>query len=147
MQWIPRTFEELTPSELYDIMKLRQDVFIIEQECIYPDIDGYDSKALHFLGKSENELAAYARIFKPGLKCEESSIGRIVVHPGFRKQGYGKKLVQNCINYCRNNYTGTGIRIEAQSHLQKFYTDLGFSPEGEIYPVDGIPHVQMVRQN
>jgi len=147
MQWITHTFEELTPSELYEIIKLRQDVFIIEQECIYPDIDGYDNKALHMLGKSKKELVAYARIFEPGLKYKESSIGRIVVHPDFRNRGYGKKLVQNCINYCRKNYIGTGIRIEAQSHLQRFYENLGFVAKGEIYPVDGIPHVQMIQQN
>lgn len=147
MNWILKTFEELSTSELHDILKLRQDIFIIEQTCIYPDIDGADTKAHHYFAYDNNTLVAYTRIFAPGIKYRESSIGRIVVSPDQRGTGLGKELVANSIVECNKLYRNENIRIEAQAHLEKFYNDLGFISEGEIYIVDGIDHQEMVFTN
>lgn len=145
IKWSVYPFHTLSSRQVYDILKLRQEVFIIEQDCIYDDIDGYDPEAQHLCGYMEQVLVAYARIFGPGLKFKEASIGRIVVNPEKRSHGLGKELVTRANEYCRQNYEDTAIRIEAQSHLQKFYNELGYRSVGNIYPVDGIDHIQMIR--
>lgn len=145
MTWIIKNFNDLSPEELYAIAKLRQDVFIIEQECLYDDLDGLDKQAYHVWAMLEKELAAYARIFPPEIKYKEASVGRIVTSPSYRKQGLGKRLVKKCIQFCESKFPGKPIKIEAQSHLQKFYKALGFIPEGDTYIVDGISHIQMIR--
>ncbi|MEP1151741.1 MAG: GNAT family N-acetyltransferase [Balneola sp.] len=138
-------FENLTPHQLYDLLKLRQDVFVIEQQCIYEDFDGYDDKSIHFLIYEENEIAAYSRIFAPNIKYkDESSIGRIIVANQFRGGHHGKILIQESINYCLNNFPDSIIRIEAQAKLTDYYSKLGFNPDSEIYEVDGIDHLQMI---
>ena len=144
MNWVIKTFEQLSAAELHDILKLRQDIFIIEQTCIYPDIDGADPKAHHIYSYGEQELAAYTRIFAPGIKYTESSIGRIVVSETKRGSVLGRKLVKESISECLKLYPKTPIRIEAQAHLEKFYNELGFQSVGEVYIVDGIDHREMV---
>jgi len=136
--------DEMSSSELYDILKLRQDIFIVEQDCVYDDIDDLDGASQHLLLKIGNELAAYSRIVPPKVKFDEISIGRIVVKMKFRGYGYGKKIVLESFNHISQN-GHKAIRIEAQSHLVKFYENLGFKSAGEIYILDGIPHLQMVR--
>ena len=136
--------DEMSSSELYDILKLRQDIFIVEQDCVYDDIDDLDGASQHLLLKIGNELAAYSRIVPPKVKFDEISIGRIVVKMKFRGNDYGKKIVLESINRISQN-GHKAIRIEAQSHLVKFYENLGFKSAGEIYILDGIPHLQMVR--
>jgi len=145
MEWITKKFNDLSPEELYAVAKLRQDVFIIEQNCIYDDLDGLDDQAYHVSGFLNKQLVAYARIFPPGIKYEEVSIGRIVTSPSYRKQGLGKMLVKKSIEVCDSKFHGKPIKIEAQSHLQEFYKALGFIPQGDTYPVDGISHIIMIR--
>ncbi len=136
--------DKMSASELYNILKLRQDIFIVEQNCVYEDIDGLDDISKHLLLKVGNELAAYSRIVPPKVKFDDISIGRIVVKEKFRGNGYGKKIVLESIH--RIAETGhKSIRIEAQAHLLQFYQNLGFKSAGETYILDGIPHLQMTR--
>lgn len=141
------TFKELSLPELYDIMKLRQDVFIIEQNCIFPDIDGYDKKARHLILYDGEKLAAYLRLFAPGIKyADEVSLGRIIVEKTYRGTGTGRLLIETGIEYSVSLFGTIPIRIEAQSELREYYNTYGFKEEGEVYIVDGIPHLQMVYQ-
>lgn len=145
MKKIISSFDELTNVQLYDLLKLRQDIFIIEQNCIYPDIDGYDKKASHLLIYEHDELAAYSRIFAPDIKYNtETSIGRIIVSPKKRGGSLGKKLIEKSISYCITNYPKSDIRIEAQAKLKNYYSKFGFIGDSDVYPVDGIDHLQMV---
>lgn len=140
MKTIHKTYEELSNKELEDLFRLRQQIFIIEQQCFYEDIDGYDDKASHLLIYDEKDLSAYLRIFKPGIKYEEASLGRIVVAPSYRGTGLGEKLIRKGVKLCG----GGKIRIEAQAALINYYNQLGFKEEGEVYSVDDIDHIQMV---
>jgi ElaA protein len=145
MKKIISSFDELTNVQLYDLLKLRQDVFIIEQNCIYPDIDGYDKKASHLLIYEYDELVAYSRIFAPDIKYnKETSIGRIIVSQNKRGGSLGKTLIEKSINYCITNYPKSDIRIEAQAKLKNYYSDLGFIGDSDVYLVDGIDHLQMI---
>lgn len=142
MRIVYKTFEELSSSELNDAYRLRQQIFIIEQQCFYEDIDGADPKADHLLFYEGETLAAYLRIFPVGVKYEtEASIGRIVVDPNYRGLGIGPDLIMTGIENCK----GQPVRIEAQAALKSYYNKLGFKEEGEIYIVDDIEHLQMVR--
>ena len=144
MNWIYyKTFTDLTPEHLYAILKLRQDVFIIEQDCIYDDIDGLDQHSAHLLGIIDDQLAGYARIVPAGKKFREVSVGRIVVHRDYRNQGIGRILVQKSLQLLKEK-GNRSVRIEAQAHLEKYYTSLGFRKVSDVYEVDGIPHIQMV---
>ena len=146
IEWICKPFELLTADELYAILKLRSEVFVVEQQCIYMDADDKDQKCYHLCGWEQNELAAYARIMPPGLSYEEASIGRVVTNPLFRKQGAGKELMNKAITMTLQQFDTTRIRIGAQLYLLKFYTDLGFSASGKVYLEDGIEHIEMVYQ-
>ncbi|MAL17333.1 MAG: GNAT family N-acetyltransferase [Balneola sp.] len=140
MEIIYKPFSELSSSELEDVLRLRQNVFIIEQNCFYEDIDGFDEKANHLLFYEGNKLAAYLRLFPKGSKLDdEISLGRIVVDPEFRGIGLGPVLIKKGIQLSE----GEPIRIEAQAALTKYYNELGFTEEGEVYVVDGIDHIQM----
>lgn len=140
-------FEKLTPAQLYDILKLRQDIFMIEQNCLYQDMDNSDNKAYHLLVYEGEVLAAYLRIFAPGIKFKEASIGRIVVSPDFRGGSVGKELIRSGIRKTFDLFKDSDIRIEAQAALKNYYRQLGFVEEGEIYVVDDIDHLQMVLKN
>ena len=140
-----KRFNELSTHELYVILQLRSEVFVVEQDCVYQDLDNKDQDAFHVLGVLDNEIVAYARIFKPGDYFLESSIGRIVVKKEFRKFQYGYQLVQNSILFIENNLQQNMILISAQSYLTKFYNSLGFTQVGEEYLEDGIPHIKMLR--
>lgn len=144
MQWIHTTeFEKISAVDLYQILKLRQDIFIVEQNCIYKDIDDLDPHSEHIFLKDEKETIAYARIVPAGKKFEHASIGRIVVKKSQRGKGYGIEVVKRAIEilYARDVDT---VLIEAQNHLQAFYESLGFEKVSDPYPVDGIPHVKMI---
>ena len=147
MTTILAKFEELTPAQLYDVLKLRQDIFMIEQNCLYQDMDNSDSKAYHFLMYKGAVLAAYLRIFTPGMKFKEASIGRIVVSPDFRGGSLGQKLIRSGIRTTFELFEGAHIRIEAQAALKNYYRQFGFIEEGEVYEVDDIDHLQMVLKN
>lgn len=141
MKVIYRSFEKLSSKELMDALRLRQQVFIIEQTCFYEDIDGADPKAEHLLYYDEDQLAAYLRVFPAGVKYPgEASLGRIVVAPEYRGTGLGPKLIRDGLSRCECD----SVRIEAQAALKGYYNHLGFKEEGETYIVDDILHLQMV---
>ncbi|RYH76247.1 GNAT family N-acetyltransferase [Flavobacteriaceae bacterium 144Ye] len=139
-----KTFQELTTQELYDILQLRSKVFVVEQDCVYQDIDGKDQKALHVLGYKNNVVVAYTRIFKPGDYFEKASIGRVVVAKKERQHKYGYDIMEASIQAIKEHYNETNIKISAQCYLNKFYNNLGFKAIGEDYLEDGIPHIAMV---
>ena len=140
-----KRFNELSTHELYTVLQLRAEVFVVEQDCVYQDLDNKDLDAYHVLGVLDTKIVAYARIFKPGDYFLESSIGRIVVKKEFRKFQYGYQLVQNSIQFIENNLQQNTILISAQSYLSKFYNSLGFTQVGEEYLEDGIPHIKMLK--
>ena len=140
-----KTFEDLSKQELYDILALRAEVFVVEQDCAYQDPDGKDMKALHVLGKDDTKLVAYARIFAPGEYFEQASIGRIVVQQDYRSGGLGKSIVLAAQKAISESYNTDQIKLSAQSYLKDFYEDMGYKPSGEEYLEDGIPHVAMIR--
>ena len=139
MTWEIKEWSELSIKEVENIFSLRSEVFIVEQECVYQDIDGKDQRAKHVLGKKNNEIVAYARIFKPGDYFKEASFGRAVVKKSERGKGVGDDLVDNCLK----NIKEKEIKISAQSYLKSFYGKHGFIVKGEEYLEDGIPHTAM----
>lgn len=140
-----KTFEELTKQELYRLLQLRSEVFVVEQDCVYQDMDGKDQKALHVLGFKEAKLVAYTRIFKPGDYFKEPSIGRVVVDKNERAYKYGYDIMKASIKAILENYSTSLIKISAQVYLKKFYTNLGFKAIGETYLEDDIPHIAMIK--
>ena len=139
MIWEVKEWAELSTSEVENIFSLRSEVFVVEQDCVYQDIDGKDRKAKHVLGKKENDIVDYARIFKPGDYFKEASFGRAVVKKSERGKGIGDDLVINSIN----NIPEKEIKISAQSYLKEFYGKHGFVAKGDEYLEDGIPHTAM----
>lgn len=146
MQVSVKTFDELTTEELYQILRLRSEVFVVEQDCVYQDVDNKDQKALHIIGKKGDEIVAYTRIFKPGDYFENVSIGRVVVSQDQRKYGLGKQIIQASLAAVDQKFPKKPIEISAQSYLLKFYTELGFNAFGEEYLEDGIPHMRMLKK-
>jgi ElaA protein len=146
MNWILKPFAELTPKELYSILQLRNEVFIVEQNCAYQDLDNKDLKSWHLMGMEEGKLMVYSRLLAPGISYSESSIGRIVSSPSGRKKGMGKKIVEESIVQIKNLFKTDTIRIGAQLYLKKFYESFGFFQEGDIYLEDNIPHIIMLRK-
>jgi ElaA protein len=140
-----KTFNSLTRDELYNILKLRAEVFVVEQNCVYQDVDDKDQKALHVLGYKNNQLVAYARLFKPNDYFLYASIGRVLVVEKERQHKYGFELMQTAIMAIDIHYKTHTIAISAQEHLKKFYNNLGFFQQGEGYLEDGIPHIFMMR--
>ena len=141
-----KKFNDLSPLELYEILQLRSEVFVVEQDCVYQDIDGNDQKALHIIGTIENKIIAYTRCFRPGDYFREASIGRVVVKESQRKFKRGNQIMNNSIKAINDHYKTKIIKISAQCYLNKFYTNLQFKPIGEKYLEDGIPHVAMLRE-
>ncbi|WP_347923247.1 GNAT family N-acetyltransferase [Pontimicrobium sp. SW4] len=141
-----KTFQELTTKEMYDLLQLRQEVFIVEQNCIYYDIDGKDEKALHIIGKKNNKIIAYTRVFKPDDYFKEASIGRVVVSKEERQHKYGYDIMEASIKAVNDNFNETTIKLSGQTYLKKFYNNLGFKEIGEEYLEDGIPHILMEKK-
>lgn len=140
-----KKFEDIDSYELYDILQLRAEVFVVEQDCVYQDIDGKDLKAMHVIGYKNDKVIAYTRIFDSGDYFELPSIGRVVVAADERKHGYGHDLIQESIKAVDNYYKTTNIKISAQVYLKKFYESHGFIQQGDEYLEDGIPHIAMIR--
>lgn len=140
-----KRFNELSLSELYKVLQVRSEVFVVEQNCVYQDIDGKDEKALHVLGLLESEIAAYSRIFSPGDYFDNASIGRVVVNPKFRDRKWGHDLMIASIAVIQEHYNTSAITISAQLYLKKFYEGHGFVQDGEQYLEDDIPHIRMHR--
>jgi len=144
VSWILKNFEELTNKELHDIYQLRVNIFIVEQNCPYPEIDGKDVNSLH-LFKTEGEvIVAYSRLLPPGLSYEQPSIGRVIVNEKFRGQGLGNELMSSAIKIVKEKWSGASIKIQAQSYLQSFYESLGFVQVTDEYLEDNIPHIDML---
>ena len=145
MEITTKSFEELSTKELYQILQLRSEVFVVEQDCVYQDVDGKDEKALHVMGIKNGKVVAYTRMFRPGDYFKNPSIGRVVVVKEERKYGYGKVIMQASIDEMGKRFPNTIIELSAQTYLLKFYNGLGFVVQGEEYLEDGIPHVRMVK--
>ena len=144
MNTVIKKFSELSTEEIYKILKLRSEVFVVEQNCIYQDIDEKDKKATHLFIEKNNEIIAYTRIFKKGDYYEENpSIGRVVVSKKERGKNLGKEIMLNSIEFIKKELEGRKIELSAQKYLDKFYKDLDFYSEGEDYLEDGIPHQRM----
>lgn len=142
--WKIKEFEELSNFELYQILQLRINVFMLEQECLYPECDNKDLKGKHLMGYLNNQLVAYARLLPPGVSYPDASIGRVVVHPQCRHLKLGNALMSKAIAQVREDFPNEDIRISAQAYLQGFYERVGFERVSEEYLEDNIPHVEML---
>ncbi|MEO5775531.1 MAG: GNAT family N-acetyltransferase [Flavobacterium sp.] len=143
LEWKIKRFEALTATELYNLLQLRSEVFVVEQNCVYQDIDHKDQKALHLIGEDEGITVAYARLFKPKDYFEEASIGRVVVKPTYRDKKLGHILMREAIYYVKHQIGETKITISAQLYLKNFYESHGFIQTSEMYLEDDIPHIEM----
>ena len=141
-----RKFGQLSTRELYELLQLRSEVFVVEQQCIYQDMDGKDTKALHVLGYRGEKLAACTRLFAPGDYFEQASIGRVAVREEFRGLGLGREIMKASLEAVKSHFGQGGICLSAQSYLRRFYEELGFRTEGSEYLEDGIPHIRMIRE-
>tara|TARA_B100000035_G_C21001070_1_gene554944 strand:- start:1222 stop:1665 length:444 start_codon:yes stop_codon:yes gene_type:complete len=139
-----KTFYELNNQELYQILRLRSEVFVVEQNCVYQDLDNKDHISFHIFQKEKDEIVAYTRIFKSGEYYKNPSIGRVVVSKRKRGKELGKQIMIYSIDYIKKNLKGDQIELSAQTYLDKFYKDLGFYKTGEEYLEDGIPHQRML---
>ncbi|MFL5789160.1 MAG: GNAT family N-acetyltransferase [Flavisolibacter sp.] len=145
VQWILKKFDQLTPYQLYAILQLRNEVFVVEQNCVFQDADNKDQDCYHLMGFNDHKLIAYTRIVPPSVIYEEPSIGRVVTSPSVRRKGAGKILMQQSINELYNLFGISEIKIGAQLYLKKFYQFFGFEQTGEIYLEDGIKHIHMIK--
>lgn len=145
MEILFKHFNGLTAKQVYQFLKLRSEVFVVEQTCIYQDMDGLDEDAYHLLFYKKTELVAYARILKPNTNYKTPSIGRVIVQQKQRKKKLGFALMEEAIKQTEQLFTTKTITISAQVYLLKFYISLGFKSIGQGYLEDGIPHVKMVR--
>ncbi|QNM85029.1 GNAT family N-acetyltransferase [Polaribacter pectinis] len=143
MEFQVKSFSELNTTELYEILQLRSEVFVVEQDCVYQDVDFKDQKSLHVFGRKKDRIVAYTRIFKPGDYFDNASIGRVVVAAEERKYGFGHDLMKASIKAVENHFKVDKITISAQVYLKKFYESHGFVKIGEEYLEDGIPHIRM----
>lgn len=143
--WHCLGFADLSGARLYQILRIRQEVFALEQNCAYLDADGKDLDSLHVFGTHDDEIIAYCRVLPPGLKYAESSIGRVLSHSSVRGSGLGRALVEQALTVCDKHHPGSGVRISAQLYLEDFYKSFGFASCTEPYQEDGIPHIEMLR--
>ena len=141
---VVKKFSELSIEELYQILRLRSEVFVVEQDCVYQDLDNKDQISVHIFIKEKNKIVAYTRIFKSGDYYKNPSIGRVVVSKKNRGKELGKKIMISSIDYIQENLKGDKIELSAQKYLDKFYKDLGFYKIGKDYLEDGIPHQRML---
>lgn len=146
ISWHLKKFEALSVWELYPILQLRSQVFVVEQNCVYQDLDGKDAQALHIFALEGKQVVAYARLFKPGDYFDLASIGRVVVDENFRKLKLGHELIEKSIEAIETHFNTIEIKISAQLYLKKFYETHGFVQTGEGYLEDGIPHIAMVKE-
>jgi ElaA protein len=145
MNFTTKYFSELSTTELYQILQLRAEVFVVEQDCVYQDVDGKDQKALHVFGVKKDQIVAYTRIFKPGDYFKNASIGRVVVVASERKYGLGHDVMKASITAIKDHFKEDKITISAQVYLKKFYESRGFYQVGVDYLEDGIPHIEMLK--
>ncbi|WP_010529362.1 GNAT family N-acetyltransferase [Lentibacillus jeotgali] len=144
MDWYIKSFQELTNEDLYAILKLRVDIFVVEQECAYPELDDYDQQGIHYFLKDNNEIVSNVRILPRNTIFEEPSIGRVAVAESYRGRGYASEMMQKAVELVSHQWDESIIKIEAQEHLKYFYSELGFRQVSEPYLDDGIRHVDMI---
>ena len=144
IEWSCLEFQQLSAAGLYSILQLRSEVFVLEQNCAYQDMDDYDQPAWHVIGRLDEKLVCYARLLPPGLKYDSASIGRVVTKQAIRRGGYGKALMQQSLSYCGEYWPDASITVSAQQYLEEFYQTLGFETVSEPYLEDGIPHLEML---
>ncbi|UUV17495.1 GNAT family N-acetyltransferase [Fusobacteria bacterium ZRK30] len=138
-----KKFDELTGREVYEILRVRSEVFVVEQNCVYNDEDGKDIESIHIMIEEDDKIIAYLRIIKPGISYNDASIGRVLVTSEARNRGLARKIVCAGIDYIINNWNEDKITIGAQNYLKNFYESLGFKAVSEVYSEDGIPHLDM----
>tara|TARA_Y100000385_G_scaffold273386_1_gene315241 strand:- start:2322 stop:2768 length:447 start_codon:yes stop_codon:yes gene_type:complete len=143
IQWVKKKWSEVSLEELYSVLRLRSEVFVVEQDCVYQDIDNKDQIAIHLLGYINKELIAYSRLFNEGDYFKETSFGRAIIKKEKRGQGYGDELVKESLKTIKNYYGNKKVKISAQAHLKTFYSKHAFIAKGKEYLEDGIPHVSM----
>ncbi len=146
LQWKLKSFENLSANELYDILRLRSQIFVVEQNCVYLDLDGKDKYALHLFGEYNGKIVAYSRLFKAGIVFDHASIGRVVVDANYRDQKWGHYLMKEAIAEIKNHFRESKITIGAQLYLKKFYESHGFIQTSEMYLEDDIPHIEMKKE-
>ncbi|MBT2570497.1 GNAT family N-acetyltransferase [Planococcus sp. ISL-110] len=143
MDWKTYRFDELTAKKLYEVLKLRVDVFVVEQNCPYPELDDLDQRSIHLLYSENDEVLAYARLVPAGVKYELPSIGRVIVREDARGRGFAKQLLERSINYILEEWQASAIQLQGQVYLKEFYQSFGFQSISDSYDEDGIPHVDM----
>ncbi|VEF47041.1 GNAT family acetyltransferase [Bacillus freudenreichii] len=144
MEWMVKTFDELTTGELYSILQERVDVFVVEQKCIYRELDGFDQASYHLYASNQNEIIAYARILLPGTAYEELSVGRVLVKEPYRGNGLATELVTRALDFIRTELKEKVVKLQAQEYLLPFYASFGFTAVSEVYLDEGIPHADMI---
>lgn len=145
LKWQLNSFESLTPAQLYAILRLRSEVFVVEQDCVFLDIDNKDQFSYHLMGWDADNLVAYTRLIAPGKVYEQMSIGRVVTSLAYRNLGAGRELMNVSIEKCYELFGKSPIKIGAQLYLKKFYESLGFVQSGDMYDEDGIDHIEMIK--
>ena len=146
MKWVLKKFDELTPYELYSILQLRNEVFVVEQNCVYQDADNKDQASYHFTGWENDKLIAYTRLLPKGVAYKEYvSVGRVVTSPSERGNGIGRELIKKSIEQLNNLFESVPVKIGAQIYLKKFYSEFGFQQTSDIYLEDDIEHIEMIR--
>ncbi|WP_017495786.1 GNAT family N-acetyltransferase [Flavobacterium sp. WG21] len=145
LKWKIKPFEALNVNELYDLLKLRSEIFVVEQNCVYLDLDGKDKKALHLIGEYDGKTVAYVRLFDAGISFDNASIGRVVVDANYRDRKWGHDLMREAIAAIKSNFDKDAITIGAQLYLKKFYESHGFVQTSEMYLEDDIEHIEMIR--
>ena len=143
IQWVTKKFEAISVVELYEILRLRSEIFVVEQNCVYQDLDNKDQKALHLFGILDGKIIAYSRLFKAGDYFDFSSIGRVVVDPIYRNKKIGHELILQAIAKIKRHFDEQNITISAQLYLKQFYESHGFIQTSEMYLEDNIPHIEM----
>ncbi|MCE7791589.1 GNAT family N-acetyltransferase [Salipaludibacillus sp. CUR1] len=144
MDWYIKKFEELTANELYALLRERVNVFVVEQNCPYPEVDDKDQASYHLYAKKNGEVVAYTRLLPAGVSYEQASIGRVLVKESCRKTGLGRELMERSMDFLKNHLKEKEVKLQAQEYAMHFYGSFGFKPVSEVYLEDDIPHVDMV---
>ena len=145
INWVLKKFDELTPHELYSILRLRNEVFVVEQHCVFQDADNKDQASYHLMGWNNEMLIAYSRIMPAGVAYDLPSIGRVVTSPDARRNGTGKKLMKESIEAVKRLFGNVAVKLGAQLYLKKFYESFHFMQSSDVYLEDGIEHIEMIR--
>ncbi|MDA3816715.1 MAG: GNAT family N-acetyltransferase [Prolixibacteraceae bacterium] len=142
-----KAFDDLLNKELYEILMLRSEIFVVEQNCVYNDLDGLDPEAFHLYASESGVIIGYVRLSKPGARFSTASIGRVVTHENHRRKGISTLLMKKAIDHIENEWRETVISLSAQKYLRNFYEGLGFVVVSDVYLEDGIPHYKMVKED